>query len=425
MSSQPIAHERARRVMPGGVNSPVRAFQAVGREPVTVRRGRGARVYDLADNAYVDYVASYGPLIAGHAPDEVVAAVTEAAAHGTSFGMPTELETELAEEVVDAVPGVDVVRFVNSGTEAMMTAIRLARGATGRPKVVKCVGGYHGHIDGLLVQAGSGAMTLGVPSSPGVPESTTADTLLMPYNDLAAAEALFAEQGDQIAAVSVEPIAGNMGCVPPEPGYLAGLRKLCDDHGALLVFDEVMTGFRVDYGGAQRLYGVTPDITALGKIVGGGLPCAAYGGKESLMRQMAPDGPIYQAGTLSGNPLAMAAGKATLGLLGVDDAYGRLERLAKQFADGLQEAANEAGTPVRINRVGSMLTVFFRDGAVRNDAEAMAADTDAYARFFRSMLDAGVMLPPAQYECWFVSLAHDEDTVDWTVRASRDAFRAA
>lgn len=418
-------HAKAKALMPGGVNSPVRAYKAVGREPITIRKGDGCRVEDVDGNEYIDYVGSYGPLIAGHAPPAVVAAVTKAARRGTSFGMPTKSETKLAKAVVEAVPSVQVVRFVNSGTEAAMSAIRLARGATGREKIVKAIGGYHGHVDGMLVSAGSGATTFGVPSSPGVPAASAASTLLLPYNDLDAAAALFAEHGSDIAALMIEPVAGNMGCIPPAEGYLAGLRKLCDEHGALLVFDEVMTGFRVAYGGAQSLYGVTPDLTALGKVVGGGLPCAAYGGREDLMRQVAPDGPVYQAGTLSGNPVAMAAGLAALELLAESGTYKQLEETSAALADGLSEAASEAGVPLVINRVGSMLTPFFTDAdAVVDYDGATACDMDAFATFFRTMLDEGVTLPPSQYEAWFVSLAHDEAAIDATVAAAKKAFAA-
>ncbi len=418
------AHAAAKRVMPGGVNSPVRAYQSVGRDPITIVSGSGCRVTDLDGNEYIDYVGSYGPLIAGHAPEPVIAAVTKTARRGTTFGMPTELETKLAECVVEAFPAVDVVRFVNSGTEAVMSTIRLARGATGRSAVVKCIGGYHGHVDALLVQAGSGATTLGTPSSPGVPESQTRDTLLVPYNDLDAMRDAFKEHGDRIACIIVEPVAGNMGCVPPAKGYLAGLRKLCDDHEALLVFDEVMTGLRVALGGAQSRYGIHPDLTAMGKIVGGGMPCAAYGGREDLMRRVAPDGPIYQAGTLSGNPVAMAAGLATLELLNADGVYDQLEQAGAKLANGLAEAASDADVPVTINRVGSMLTPFFTDGPVVNYDDATACDTEAFAAFFRAMLDAGVVLPPSQYEAWFVSLAHDNEAIDQTITAAKGAFAA-
>ena len=410
-------------MLPGGVNSPVRAYQSVGCEPVTVRSGHGCRVTDIDGNAYVDYVGSFGPLILGHAHGAVTDAIATTAQQGTSFGMPTELETQLAKAVIDAVSSVEVVRFVNSGTEATMTALRLARAVTGRAKIVKCVGGYHGHADGLLVQAGSGATTLGVPSSPGVPEPITAQTLLLPYNDADAAASLFNEHKGEIAAIIVEPIAGNMGCVPPVEGYLAELRRLCDAHGTLLIFDEVMTGFRVAYSGAQSLCGVTPDLTCLGKIIGGGLPCAAYGGREDLMRQMAPEGPVYQAGTLSGNPLAMAAGLTTLEHLREPGLYDQLEKTSARLASGLQKAAKSANVTVQINRVGSMLTVFFSDQPVHNYDEAIASDTDAFGRFFRSMLDGGVLLPPSQFEAWFVSLAHDDEAIDATIAASERAFR--
>lgn len=421
------AFERARALMPGGVNSPVRAFKAVGREPITVRSGKGAIVTDIDGNEYIDYILSYGPLILGHAHESVVTAIVKAAGRGASFGMPTEAETQLAQMVVDAVPSIDVVRFVNSGTEAVMSAIRLARGATGKAKIVKCTGCYHGHSDSLLVQAGSGATTLGVPSSPGVPESITSNTLLIPYNDLDAVRKVFQEQSKDIACIVVEPIAGNMGVVPPAPGYLQGLRTLCDEFGVLLVFDEVMTGFRVAYGCAQSLYGVTPDLTCLGKVIGGGLPCAAYGGREDLMRQVSPDGPVYQAGTLSGNPLAMAAGLATLEALKEEGAYEQLETQSAKLAKGLQKAAKKAGVPVTITRVGSMLCVFFTDtpGApVTNYEQATSCRTDRYSAFFNTMLDHGVTLAPAQYEAWFLSTAHDDDCIDKTLKAAAEAFAA-
>ena len=417
-------HQRARALLPGGVNSPVRAYQSVGCEPITITSGEGCRVTDVDDNQYIDYVGSFGPLILGHAPEPVIAAVAKAAQRGTSFGMPTQLETQLAQTVVDAVPSIDVIRFVNSGTEATMSALRLARAATNRDHIVKCVGGYHGHADGLLVQAGSGATTLGVPSSPGVPDATTAQTLLVPYNDIPATAALFDQHKKQIAAIIIEPVAGNMGCVPPKDNYLADLRSLCDAHGTLLIFDEVMTGFRVAYPGAQTLYNITPDLTCLGKIIGGGLPCAAYGGRADLMRQMAPEGPVYQAGTLSGNPLAMAAGLATLQQLKEPGAYEQLERASARLADGIRAAADRANTPLQINRVGSMLTAFFTDQPVHNYDDATAADTEAFARFFRAMLDRGVVLPPSQFEAWFVSLAHDDQAVDATIAAAAEALAA-
>jgi len=419
------AHDRACAVMPGGVNSPVRAYKAVGRRPVTVKSGSGPRVTDIDGNEYIDYVGSYGPLILGHAPETVLAAITKAAGKGTSFGMPTELETNLAEMIVEAVPSVEVVRMVNSGTEAAMSAIRVARAATGRDKVIKCTGNYHGASDSLLAKAGSGAMTLGLPGSPGIPESITQQTLLVPYNDLDAVERAMREYQGEVAAMCVEPVAGNMGCVPPNEGYLQGLRDLCDKHGVVLLFDEVMTGFRVSYGGAQSLYGVTPDITCLGKIVGGGLPCAAFGGRADLMRQVAPDGPVYQSGTLSGNPLAMAAGIATLEALRDGEAYETLERTCSKLEAGLRQAAKRAGVPVDVTRVGSMLSVFFHDGPVTNFDEASECRTDRFAAFFGAMLDRGVMLAPAQYEAWFVSTAHDESCITTTLSAAASAFEAA
>ncbi len=414
------AFEAAKKLLPGGVNSPVRAYKSVGRDPIVIAGGQGATVTDVDGNTYVDYVGSFGPLILGHAPARVIEAITRTAAKGTSFGMPTELETQLAQLVVDAVASVEVVRFVNSGTEATMSAIRLARGATGRSKVIKCTGCYHGHSDGLLVQAGSGATTLGVPSSPGVPSAITSETLLVPFNDL---DAMRDSMSDDVACVIVEPIGGNMGTIPPRSGYLQGLRKLCDEHGAILIFDEVMTGFRVAYGCAQSLYEVTPDLTCMGKVVGGGLPCAAYGGREDLMRQMAPDGPVYQAGTLSGNPLAMAAGIATLEALRDSDAYGRLEQSSAALAEGLAAAAADAGVTVCVVRVGSMITCFFNASAPANYDEACASDTDAFTVFFGGMLDRGVVLPPSQFETWFVSTVHDASVIQQTLEAARGAFQ--
>lgn len=418
------AHARAATLMPGGVSSPVRAYKSVGLDPIVIREGVGCRIRDLDGNSYIDYVLSYGPLIAGHAHPAVVAAVSKAVSRGTSFGMPSEGESQLAEQIINAIDSVELIRFVNSGTEATMSAVRVARGATGKDKMIKCVGGYHGHADGMLVSAGSGASTLGVPSSPGVPASVTSDTLLMPYNDLQAATSLFESHAEQIACVIVEPVAGNMGCVPPVPGYLQGLRDLCDKHGAILIFDEVMSGFRVAYAGAQSIYGVTPDLTCLGKVVGGGLPCAAYGGKAELMRQVAPDGPIYQAGTLSGNPVAMAAGSAMLDILSEPGAYEQLETAAAKLEAGMSDAASKAGVPIQINRVGSMLTVFFTDQPVHDFDAAAACDSEAFSRFFGAMLDAGVALPPSQYEAWFVSLMHDDEAIEQTLAASAKAFAA-
>ncbi len=428
----PLSHDRSRevmarsaRVLPGGVDSPVRAYRSVGGAPVVIASGQGATVTDVDGNEYVDYVCSYGPLILGHAHPAVVEAIRDAAGRGTSFGAPTEAEADLAERVVDAVPSIEMVRFVSSGTEATMTAIRLARAATGRDRVLKFEGCYHGHADGLLVAAGSGVATLALPDSPGVPAAYAEQTLLAPYNDLAAVEAVFAARPGEIACVIVEPIAGNMGVVAPAPGFLEGLRRVCDADGALLLFDEVISGFRAAYGGAQERLGVLPDLTALGKVIGGGLPVGAYGGSRALMERMAPVGDVYQAGTLSGNPLAMAAGRATLDALRAHEgAYARLEELGARLEAGLVEAAKDAGVEVSVSRAGSVLTPFFRSALPSNYDEAREADTKRFARFHAAMLDGGVHLPPSQYEGWFVSLAHDEAAVDRTVEAAAKAFRA-
>jgi glutamate-1-semialdehyde 2,1-aminomutase len=415
---------RARAVIPGGVSSPVRAFKAVGGVPRFIARAEGARVFDEDGGAYVDYVGSWGPMILGHAHPAVLEAVAAAAAHGTSFGAPCALEVELAERVVRAVPSIDKVRFVSSGTEATMSALRVARGFTGRSRIVKFDGCYHGHADGLLVSAGSGVATLGIPGSPGVPAGTVADTIVVPFNDTAALDAAFAAYGREIAAVIVEPVCGNMGTVAPRPGYLEALRAATRKSGALLVFDEVMTGFRLAKGGAQELYGVTPDMTCLGKIVGGGLPAAAYGGRADIMATVAPEGPVYQAGTLSGNPLAMAAGCVVLDLL-EPPVYATLEARSARLEEGLRRAARDVGATVAINRVGSMVTVFFGEGPVVDYASAKASDTKRFARFFHAMLERGVYLPPAQFEAAFVSLAHGEAEIDLTVRAAAEAFRQA
>jgi len=416
---------RAQRVIPGGVNSPVRAFKAVGGAPLFVARAEGARLVDADGKSYIDYVGSWGPMILGHAFAPILAAVQAAALRGTSYGAPCEAEVELAERVVRLVPSMEMVRFVSSGTEATMSALRLARGFTGRRKILKFEGCYHGHADGLLVAAGSGVATLGIPGSPGVTEGTVRDTLTAPFNDLAAVEAVVKQHGDDLAAVIIEPVAGNMGCVAPAPGYLQGLRDLTERCGALFIFDEVMTGFRLALGGAQALYGVRPDLTCLGKIVGGGLPAAAYGGRADVMRHIAPLGPVYQAGTLSGNPLAMAAGCVALDHLSASGVYERLEASSARLHAGLSRAAAAVkGLPVTINRVGSMITAFFCGGPVVDFATAKASDTARFGRFFHGMLERGVYLPPAQFEAAFVSLAHGEAEIDTTVEAAASAFQA-
>ena len=396
------------KLLPGGVNSPVRAFRGVGGTPRFMARGEGAWLEDVDGNRYVDLVLSWGPLILGHAHPAVLSAIGEAAARGTTFGAPTELEVRLAERVTATFPSVDMVRFVSSGTEATMSAVRLARAATGRRALIKFEGCYHGHADALLAAAGSGVATLGLPDSPGVTPSTVADTLVLPYNDLAAIETIFAARGEEIAAVLVEPVAGNMGVVPPVQEFLHGLRALTRRYGALLVFDEVMTGWRVHLRGAQVLYGVEPDLTCLGKVVGGGLPAAAYGGRRDLMEQIAPAGPVYQAGTLSGNPLAMAAGLATLDQLARPGTWERAERWAGLLAELVARRAGEAGVPVTVQRVGTMLTPFFTAGPVRNYAEARRADRAAYTRFFHAMLEGGVYFPPSPFEAAFASTEHGD-----------------
>jgi glutamate-1-semialdehyde 2,1-aminomutase len=416
--------ERASHLIPGGVNSPVRAFRAVGGVPRFIARGEGAHIWDVDGNRYLDYVCSWGPLILGHAAPPLVAAVTRAAQHGTSYGAPTADEVRLAEMVVEAVPSIDLVRFVNSGTEATMSALRLARAYTGRTKILKFAGGYHGHADMLLVAAGSGALTLGTPNSPGVPEAAVAETLVAPYNDLTAVRQLFDQFPNQIAAVIVEPVAGNIGCVPPAPEFLAGLRAITTANHALLIFDEVITGFRVAYGGAQALYGVAPDLTCLGKILGGGLPAAAYGGRREIMEMVAPAGPVYQAGTLSGNPLAMAAGIAQLQALQAPGVYERLDTLAATLAAGIGEAARAAGVPIFQTRVGSMFTNFFTPDPVTDEASAKRSDTAAYATYFHALLERGVYQAPSQFESGFVSLAHTEENIATTVAAAREAFAA-
>jgi glutamate-1-semialdehyde 2,1-aminomutase len=413
--------------MPGGVSSPVRAFKAVGGTPIFIKEGAGCIVKDLDGNSYIDYVASYGPLIAGHANERVVAALSKAIGRGTSFGAPTEGEIHLASMIVSAMPAIEMVRFVNSGTEAVMSAIRLARAATGRDKIVKCAGGYHGHADGLLVSAGSGALTLGTPSSPGITRSVAGQTVVVEYNDLAAARDAFQKYRGELACFVVEPVAGNMGVVPPGAEYLQGLRKLCDESGTLLLLDEVMTGFRLAWGGAQEKFGVRADLTCLGKIIGGGLPVGAYGGSRALMEKVSPAGPVYQAGTLSGNPLAMSAGLETLEILKEKGVYQTLEERASVLADGLCRAAEAAGVPLTINRVGSMLTPFFVKKAgdvVTNFTQATTCDTAAYAAFFHAMLNDGVMLAPSQYEAMFVGVAHEPAHIEQTIAAAQKAMES-
>ncbi len=414
---------RARKVIPGGVNSPVRAYGSVGGTPPFIQSGRGATVTDVDGHTYTDYVGSWGPLILGHADREVLAAVKRAASAGTSFGAPTEAEVEIAELVCSALPSVQQVRFVSSGTEATMSAIRLARAATGRRKILKFEGCYHGHADALLVGAGSGVATLGIPGSPGVPEEFTRLTVQVPYNDLSSVASAFKRHGPDLACVLVEPVAGNMGCVPPLPGFLQGLREMCDRHGALLVFDEVMTGFRVAWGGAQRHYRVKPDLTCLGKVVGGGLPAAAYGGRRDVMSQMAPVGPVYQAGTLSGNPLASAAGLVTLRRLSEPGVYDALAERSQAMASGLAEAAEEAGVEFTTTSIGGMFGFFFHPGPVRNFEDAKKAHGERFRRFFASMLEAGVYLAPSPYEAGFVSLAHSRREIARTLDAAAAAFR--
>jgi glutamate-1-semialdehyde 2,1-aminomutase len=416
---------RARAVIPGGVSSPARAFKAVGGTPLFVARAEGARFWDEDGRSFIDYVGSWGPMILGHAHPAVLGAICEAAARGTSYGAPCALEVELAERVVRHVPSVEKVRFVSSGTEATMSALRVARGFTGRRKILKFDGGYHGHADSLLVAAGSGVATLGIPGSPGVPEGTAADTLVVPFNDVAAVEAVVAARGSDLAAVIVEPVCGNMGTVAPRPGYLQALREITRRNGTVLIFDEVMTGFRLALGGAQQLYGIHPDMTCLGKILGGGLPAAAYGGRAEIMAAVAPDGPVYQAGTLSGNPLAMAAGAALLDLLAQPGTYEALEARSARLEEGLRRAARDAGATVTVNRVGSMITVFFCAGPVTDYTSAKASDTKRFGRFFHAMLERGVYLPPAQFEAAFVSLAHGETEIDATVAAAGEAFPAS
>ena len=416
--------DRARKVIPGGVNSPVRAYGSVNLDPPFIIRGRGSKVYDVDGNEYIDYVGSWGPMILGHAHPAIVNAVRDRVSRGASFGAPTILEIEMAEELCEALPSIEMVRMVNSGTEATMSAIRLARGYTTRKKIIKFAGCYHGHVDSLLVEAGSGAMTFGVPDSAGVPEEFTQNTLSAIYNDLNSIDLLIQECGPEIAAIIVEPVAGNMGTIPPQPGFLQGLRERCTKHGIILIFDEVMTGFRVAYGGAQTLYDIKPDLTCLGKIVGGGLPVGAFGGKREIMEQLSPLGGVYQAGTLSGNPLAMAAGLVTLRTLKSENPYPELEKNSAYLGDGINTLLTEHDIPHTCNRVGSMLCTYFTATPVENYADAQTSDCDRFAKYFASMLDHGIYLAPSQFEAGFVSAAHSQDDLDRTLEAVKTALEA-
>lgn len=414
--------KEAQTLIPGGVNSPVRAFKSVGLNPVFIKKGKGSKIYDVDGNEYIDYVGSWGPLILGHCHPEVTEAIREVLETGTSFGAPTEIENIMAKAVIDAVPSIEMVRMVSSGTEATMSAIRLARGYTGRDKILKFEGCYHGHADHLLIKAGSGALTLGVPDSPGVPASIAGNTITAPYNDLATLEKIFELEGNQIAAVIIEPVVGNMGCVPPKEGFHEGLRQLTKKYGILLIFDEVMTGFRVAFGGAQERFGIDPDLTTLGKVIGGGIPVGAYGGKKEIMQMIAPAGPVYQAGTLSGNPLAMTAGLKMLEILKRQGTYEELERKSSLLEKGLKEAATAAGATTTFNRVGAMFTTFFTDQKVVDFTTAVTSDTKKFATFFAAMLNEGIYLAPSQFEAGFMSLAHSDEDIAKTVEAAFRSF---
>ncbi|MDB5053475.1 MAG: glutamate-semialdehyde aminotransferase [Bacilli bacterium] len=416
------AFDEAKKYIPGGVNSPVRAFKSVGLTPIFVEKGAGSRIFDIDGNSFIDYIGSWGPLIVGHAHPKVLEAILETAVNGTSFGAPTELETRMARLVCDRVPSIEMVRMVNSGTEATMSALRLARGYTGRNKILKFEGCYHGHADSLLIKAGSGVATLGLPDSPGVPESVAALTITVPYNNLESVRLAFTHYGEEIAAIIVEPVAGNMGVVPPSEGFLQGLREITQEYGSLLIFDEVMTGFRVDYACAQGLYGIQPDLTCLGKVIGGGLPVGAYGGRRDIMELIAPSGPIYQAGTLSGNPLAMAAGFATLSLM-QPQVYAELERKSARLAEGFTANAMESGIASTINRVGSMICPFFTEHKVTNYEIAKTADLSRFNRYFASLLDLGVCVAPSQFEGMFVSAAHSDEDIEETIAVHREALK--
>lgn len=416
------SYQEAVERIPGGVNSPVRAFRSVDTPPIYIQRGQGSKLIDIDGNEYIDYICSWGPLILGHAHPKVVEAVNQVLQKGTSFGLPTELETEMASLVIERMPSVEMVRMVNSGTEATMSALRLARAYTGRNKILKFSGSYHGHSDSLLIRAGSGVATLGLPDSPGVPQETTQHTLTVAYNDLAGCREVIHRFADDLAAVIIEPVAGNMGVIPPDPTFLKELRQLTEENGILLIFDEVMTGFRVDYYSAQGLYGIIPDLTTMGKVIGGGLPVGAYGGKKEIMELVAPIGPVYQAGTLSGNPLAMAAGKATLTEMTLEK-YQLLEINGKRLADGFAENAKEAGIPVHINRVGSMICLFFTDEKVTNYEQSQASDTKRFAKYFRLMTEQGILIPPSQFEGMFLSVVHSDEDLERTLEANRNALK--
>jgi len=417
------AFEAAKEVLPGGVDSPVRAFKSVGMNPVFMDHGKGSKIYDIDGKEYIDYVLSWGPLILGHADDKVVTSLQKMAAKGTSFGAPAEIETKMAQLVIDRVPSVEMVRFVNSGTEATMSALRLARGVTGRDKILKFEGAYHGHADSLLVNAGSGVATLALPDSPGVPKDVAAETVTVPYNDLDSLKLAFDRYGDQLAAVIIEPISGNMGCVPPQEGFLEGVREITEANGSLLIFDEVMTGFRAGFAGAQGVYDIQPDLTCFGKIIGGGLPVGAYGGRRDLMEQVAPAGPVYQAGTLSGNPLAMTAGYETLSQL-TPAHYEAMDKLLDELLEGLEDLANKYGIAFQTAHVGAMFGFFFTDTPVVNFETAKTADTERFAKFFKVMLEEGIYLAPSQFESGFLSTAHTELDIQATLRAAEKAFQS-
>lgn len=421
-----LLYEQAQKVIPGGVNSPVRAFNGVGGTPVFFQRGKGAYIYDVDDQKYIDYVGSWGPLILGHNDDDVISAVKTAIDQGMTFGAPTELEVKLATKITELMPSIEQVRMVSSGTEATMSAIRLARGYTNRNIIVKFEGCYHGHADSLLVKAGSGALTLGVPSSPGVPAEVSKHTITLPYNDIAAVEACFKEHGNDIACLIVEPVAGNMNCIPPIPGFLEALREQCTLHGSVLIFDEVMTGFRVALGGAQAHYGITPDMTTLGKVVGGGMPVGAFGGRKEIMQHLAPTGPVYQAGTLSGNPVAMAAGLATLEKVSQPGFHTELSAKTKRLADGLADAARAQGIALSTNQVGGMFGFFFTgETNITQFSQSLACDVERFKRFYRAMLERGIYLAPSAFEAGFMSQAHTNEDIDATLAAAREAFEVS